>query len=213
MRALAATALAVLAVLAAVALAGCGEAERVQAPPKPVAPPKVLPVRAGTAGASGEHATAMAIGRGRALTVAHVLPAGPPVFVGRHRARVLRADRRLDLGVLRVRGLRAPAPERAQARAGQRVTVRVRRHGRVRALRARVRRTIVARVTGEGPARRRPALELAVTVQPGDSGAPVIDASGRVVGMVFAQASDRDGVAYALDARALPRLRGSRGSS
>jgi hypothetical protein len=31
----------------------------------------------------------------------------------------------------------------------------------------------------------------------------VLDARGRVVGMVFAQAADRDGIAYALDGRAL----------
>jgi S1-C subfamily serine protease len=39
-------------------------------------------------------------------------------------------------------------------------------------------------------------------VEQGDSGAPVLDLNGRVVGMVFAQASDRDDRAYALDARA-----------
>ena len=43
---------------------------------------------------------------------------------------------------------------------------------------------------------------------PGDSGAPVVDDGGRVVGVVFAEASDRDALAYALDARALgPMLR------
>jgi S1-C subfamily serine protease len=37
----------------------------------------------------------------------------------------------------------------------------------------------------------------------GDSGAPVVDRDGRVVGMVFAQAADRDDLAYALDAGAV----------
>jgi S1-C subfamily serine protease len=49
----------------------------------------------------------------------------------------------------------------------------------------------------------RPALELAASVMPGDSGSPVVDGRGRVVGVVFAQASDREGLAYALDAGAL----------
>jgi S1-C subfamily serine protease len=82
--------------------------------------------------------------------------------------------------------------------------VRVIRAGEARSLPARVRRTITARVRGsDGPVRVRPALELAAAVMPGDSGAPVLDGRHRVVGMIFAQASDRDAVAYALDARAL----------
>jgi S1-C subfamily serine protease len=41
---------------------------------------------------------------------------------------------------------------------------------------------------------------------PGDSGAPVVDRDGRLIGVIFAQASDRDDLAYALDARALGAL-------
>jgi hypothetical protein len=37
-------------------------------------------------------------------------------------------------------------------------------------------------------------------VQPGDSGAPVLDAGGRLLGVVFAQSAR---AVYALDARAL----------
>jgi S1-C subfamily serine protease len=43
-------------------------------------------------------------------------------------------------------------------------------------------------------------------VLPGDSGAPVVDAGGRVTGMVFAQASGRADLTYALDARAIRSL-------
>jgi S1-C subfamily serine protease len=135
-----------------------------------------------------------------------VLRSGRPVLVGGRRARVLRVDRRLDLAVLAVPGLRAPAPARGPARGGQRVTVRVLRGGAVLPLRAIVRRTVTARVSRGGRPEVRPALELAAAVLPGDSGAPVVDADGRVTGMVFAQASGRADLTYALDARAIPSL-------
>jgi S1-C subfamily serine protease len=167
--------------------------------------PDVLAVRVpGATQRSGESATALAAGDGRALTVAHVLRAGRPVFVAGRRARVLRVDRRLDVALLAVGGVSAPALGRGSARPGERATVRVLRDGAVRSLRATVRRTLTANV--RDPAGRvevRPALELAVAVMPGDSGAPVVDGAGRLLGIVFAQASDRDGLAYALDARAL----------
>jgi len=45
---------------------------------------------------------------------------------------------------------------------------------------------------------RREVLELAVSLQPGDSGSPVLDQGGVVVGVAFAVARDRSDVAYAL---------------
>jgi len=54
---------------------------------------------------------------------------------------------------------------------------------------------------------RRPALELAAGVSPGDSGAPVVAPDGHVVGIVFARGlRPRPAIAYAVDgavARAL----------
>jgi S1-C subfamily serine protease len=177
-----------VAPLAVVLLAGCGGGEA----------PGVLPVRV----AQGD-ATAFAIGDGRAVTVAHVLRAGRPVRVAARRARVLRVDRRLDVAVLATGAGRGSAARGGAARAGDRVTVRVLRSGAVRALRATVRRTIAARVRSPGGAvRARPALELAAAVMRGDSGAPVLDGDGRVLGVVFASA---DGIAYAVI--------GSRGSA
>jgi S1-C subfamily serine protease len=179
------------AVVAAV-LGGCGGGHATPAAPH------VLTVRV------DEDATAFAIGAGRVLTVAHVLRRGQPVFVAGRRARVLTVDRRLDVAVLAVGDAGPAAPRGGSARAGEHVTVRVLRSGAVRSLRATVRRTITARVSRVGGrAQVRPALELAASVMPGDSGAPVVDGRGRVVGIVFAQASDREERAYAVDARAL----------
>jgi S1-C subfamily serine protease len=52
----------------------------------------------------------------------------------------------------------------------------------------------------------RPALELAAAVQPGDSGAPVTDASGRVLGIVFARSDSGPPTAWAVDAAAAGAL-------
>jgi S1-C subfamily serine protease len=45
----------------------------------------------------------------------------------------------------------------------------------------------------------REVLILAAGLQPGDSGAALIDPEGRAVGVAFAIAPDKPGVAYALD--------------
>jgi S1-C subfamily serine protease len=165
--------------LAAIALvaAGCGGARS-----------EVLPVRVPTGPLSTDHATAVPIGGGRALTVAHVLSPGRPVFVGGHAARVVRVDGRLDLAVLAVPGLRAPAPPHGTARAGEHVKVRALRG----ALPAVVRRVVTAHEDGSD----RPVLELSAAVLPGDSGAPVVDGHGRVLGVVYAGAAG--GLAYAV---------------
>ncbi len=171
-------------VLAVAALAGCGGAEA----------PSVQAVRVPHA-----DATAFGIGDGRAITVAHVL-AGRRAGAGRRSGRAgAAASTRGSMS----RCWRSAAAGRSvrggAARAGDRVTVHVLRSGREASLPATVRRTISARVSGQI----RPALELAAAVMPGDSGAPVVGDGGRVVGVVFAEASDRDALAYALDARAL----------
>jgi S1-C subfamily serine protease len=185
----------------AAALAGCGEA----------ASPAVLQVTVRAPSGGAEAATAFATGDGHALTVAHAVAGARAVWVAEpgsraSRARVARTDERLDLALLAVPGLKADALRVATPRAGQRARVIVMRGGRSRSLRATVHRLITARVRDApgATARVRPALELDAAVMQGDSGAPVLDAEGRVIGVVFAQASQRDDRAYALDARALP---------
>jgi hypothetical protein len=161
--------------VAALVVAGCGA----QAP-------RVVGVRVPTGPLSSERATAVAIGGGRVLTVAHVLHGGDPVFVGARPARVVTVDRRLDLAILAAPGVRGDVAW-GVAHTGEQVTVRALRG----AVPATVRRVITANVDGNV----RPALELAADVRPGDSGAPVV-ADGRVLGVVFA--SGRAGIAYAV---------------
>jgi S1-C subfamily serine protease len=122
-------------------------------------------------------ATGVPAGRGRVLTVAHVLSDARGVRVGERVARIVSIDRRRDVAVLAVAGVRAPAARYAQG--GD--VVRVHLLGQT--VSARVLRRVIATLDGAS----RPALELAVTVRPGDSGAPVTDERGRLVGLVFAR--------------------------
>jgi S1-C subfamily serine protease len=160
----------------------------------------------GATGAS-ETATGFVAGPGRVITVAHVLDPGRRLLVRvrgiAHRARLVRADRRYDLALISVPGLGPSAG--AQAGGGSRLLVR--RAGHTEALAATLRRRLRATVRGPdwGPYRR-PALELAARVQPGDSGAPFVDSRGRVAGVLFARASDGRPTAYALDAAVLTQF-------
>jgi S1-C subfamily serine protease len=172
---------------AAIAAAGCGGAAGGGAP----AP---LRVTVATGALQPDVATGFAVGGGRVVTVAHVLHGGGAVRVAGRPARVVRADRRLDLAVLAVPGLRTP---RAVGRGAR---VEVLRAGRPRALPARVEQHVTATL-GHAV---RPALEVSAAVEPGDSGAPVTDGAGRVVGVVFARSGA--GTAWAVDAVALRRL-------
>jgi S1-C subfamily serine protease len=56
------------------------------------------------------------------------------------------------------------------------------------------------------PPQDRPGLELAATIDPGDSGAPVVDGRGRLLGVLYARASDRPDTAWAVDAAAVRSL-------
>jgi S1-C subfamily serine protease len=188
---------------AAVVCGGCGGEDAAR-------PPPIFAVSVPAALRPAEVATGFAAGDGRVITVDHVLAGARTVRVGARRARVLRERAQLDLAALAVAGVRAPALRTAGVSVGESVTVRVLRDGSVRVLRGRVRRTITAHVR-PGPEARaavRPGLELAVAVQRGDSGAPVLDARERVVGVIFAQAADRDDLAYAVSASALPAVLG-----
>jgi S1-C subfamily serine protease len=122
---------------------------------------------------------------------------------------VLRVDRRLDLAVLAVPRVQG-RPVLASAE-GDALSVLVRRPGGARALPARLRRRIVATLdtAGGATAARRPGLELAAAIGPGDSGAPVLTRGGAVAGVVFARSTRRPGTAYAVSGAALTALLGA----
>jgi S1-C subfamily serine protease len=166
----------------------------------------VLRVSVAKDGLLPEIATGVATGDGRVLTVAHALDGRHAVTVGGRPARVVRIDRGLDLALLTVPGLRAPAL-RVGGDAG-RAGLMVLRDGRARSLAGTIRRHVLVRWREQpgDPPSERPGLELAATVDPGDSGAPVLDARGRLLGVLYARADDDDGTAWAVDASAVRRL-------
>jgi S1-C subfamily serine protease len=186
--------LCVACVAAAALLPACGE----RAAPGP----RVVEVAVTSPAGAAELATGFAAGGDRVVTVAHVLDEPGTVAVDGRVARVVRIDRRDDLAVLAVPGLRA-APARI-GKGGHAVRLLLRDGARPGV----VRRAITATVRVDpAPAVRRPALELAAGVEPGDSGAAVVDDSGRVVGVLFATSRERVHTAYAVDASALAALR------
>ena len=130
------------------------------------------------------------------VTVAHML--GPAISVDGRRATVVRLDRRSDLALLRVPGLRGRAP-RLGGGDGTRVLGRP----------APVVRRVTARVDGGPP---RPALIVRADVAAGESGAPLVTASGRVAGVIFARSRAKMATAYAVDAAAVAELLGAHSS-
>jgi S1-C subfamily serine protease len=136
----------------------------------PASGPRLVGVRVGA-----DAATGFVVADGRVVTVAHVL--GGEVTVDGRPASVVRRDDRLDLAVLAVPGVRGEAPRIAAAHDARRADARV-----------------------DGSGWRRPVLELRIEVEDGDSGAPVLSPTGRLVGVIFARSRSRDGVAWAIDA-------------
>ncbi|GMA86550.1 hypothetical protein GCM10025868_18000 [Angustibacter aerolatus] len=146
--------------------------------------------------------------RGLVVTNAHVV-AGvgrPRLRVGgtgpSYPARVVVFDPVRDLAVLRAPDLPAPALEPAAEldRGDGAVVAGFPLDGPYRLDSARVREVVTARgediYGGRGSVRE--IYSLYARVQPGNSGGPLLDAAGHVVGVVFAKSLDDDTTGYAL---------------
>lgn len=141
------------------------------------------------------------------VTNAHVVAGGEEVVVERHadgrviEAAVVAFDPEADLAVLSVPGIdRAPLPM-GDAEAGSVGAVFGHPGGGPLELSPyQVGEEVTATgrdIYGQNQTRRQ-VLLLAAELQPGDSGAALVDATGSVVGIAFAIAPDRPQVAYAL---------------
>lgn len=143
----------------------------------------------------------------RVMTNAHVVAGvdDPEVQVGEERldATVVLFDPRTDVAVLHVPGLRRPplAFSGVPAEVGDgAVVVGYPQDGPFRADAARVRGTLRAQgsdIYGREPATRE-VLAIFSRVRPGNSGGPLVDPQGAVLGVIFAAAADDPQVGYAL---------------
>ena len=146
-------------------------------------------------------------GAGLVVTNAHVVAGESETVLQRSdgsevRATVVAFDPRRDLAVLSAPDLDRPALPRADVEEGGLGAVFGHPGGgALRAAPFEVGRTVDATGTDIYDEQRteRKVLVLAASLAPGDSGAALIDPQGRVVGVAFAIAPDRPGVAYALD--------------
>jgi S1-C subfamily serine protease len=159
----------------------------------------------GTACGLGVSGSGWVAGNGVVVTNAHVVAGqddttvdsagGPPLP-----AQAVAFDARNDLAVLRVGRLNAPPLEQAEPRAGSSAAVLgYPENGPLTAKPARVGRTTVVLSVdayGRGPVPRR-ITSLRGQVRPGNSGGPLLDPSGRVVGTLFA-ARVEGGAGYAV---------------
>ena len=128
-------------------------------------------------------------------------------------ATVLRRDDALDLALLRVPGAAGPPVRFGEPDGELRVLTAPRRGGEAHV--AAAGRTAVARRACGGASTRGSSTSPASrggprsssrrTIVSGDSGAPVVDADGEIVGVVYARSTRRGGTAYAVRVLVAPR--------
>ena len=147
--------------------------------------------------------TGFVVGPGKVLTAAHVVEGGRQVFVVqdgvRSPATVDRRNTGLDLALLSVEGLDLPSLELAPAPPDVLAEVFV--FGNPLGNPLSVSRGIVSAVTGTQ-------IQTDAAINPGNSGGPMVDADGRVVGLVVAKERDAEGVGFAVPVNRLREFTG-----
>lgn len=160
-------------------------------------------------------ASGVVIADERVLTVAHAVTEAAEVLVRDsdevwRQGEVRHVDRDRDLAVLYVAGLRATDMPVATATSGDAITM-INSLTTGTATGHVVRRVkINTESIGTDVKTARRGYELALDIDRGDSGAGLVDDDGRLVGIVFAQPTRRDGAAWATDVSAVPDVLGGR---
>lgn len=171
-------------------------------------------VRATGCGLTAVFGTGVAVGApGRVATVAHTVAGAEDVTVidrdGKEfGAEVIVFDPDADLALLAVDDLRAPALPVGTTRTGDASTLRWRPDQGVERLDAEITRRLLITIEDIYVERevQRTGLELAADIEIGDSGGPVLDTDGAVVGIVYANSKSRPNVGFATDSTELTDL-------
>jgi S1-C subfamily serine protease len=175
--------------------------------------PAAVEVRAFGCGPAVRRGSGVVVAQERIVTVAHLVAGAEAVVVGDARgrrgpARLLALDLERDLALLQVEGLDGPSLAAGEAEAG--------REGRLLRfttsgfdpIRFRPVRRVRARIFDHYGSRtaERDALEIEAAIDPGDSGAALVDETGALVGILFASSRRVEGKAYAVAASELRPL-------
>lgn len=153
-------------------------------------------------------ATGFAIGSGRVVTVAHVVRGSKTQLAGGRRADVIALDLRADVAILQVDGGDPTGATFATASIDDRVTMHARRDDAPVQLAGTVVRTPLIQFeepTDRTVYDRRGLFIDGDRIVKGDSGSPVVDADGNVVGMVFATGREQ-ARAYAVNSAEIEAL-------
>lgn len=156
----------------------------------------------------GQEGSGAVIAPGRVVTNAHVVagvrePRVQVTGVGEaHGAEVVLFDPSKDVAILSVPGLRAPALDLGESlgRGDSAVVAGFPRNGPYQAAAARVRGVVKAKgddIYGR-PGVEREVYSLYTQVEPGNSGGPLLDPDGDMVGLVFARSQNDARTGYAL---------------
>jgi len=167
-----------------------------------------------------QEGTGFVVGDGVVITNAHVVAGEPETRLQRQdgsevSARLVAFDPERDLAVLSAPDLGAPVLPVVDSAVDQSGAVFGHPGGGPLELSPfEVRQRVNATGTDiyGSPGTERDVLVLASDLAPGDSGSPLVDAGGRVVGVAFAIAPDREGVAYAVTTDELRAVLGGAGS-
>lgn len=145
--------------------------------------------------------------QGTVVTVAHTLAGADTVVVidadgTEHAATVTSFDPGADLAALSVPTLDAPPLALGTDRVGPARALRWRPDSGIELLEVDITRRLAITIEDIYLERevRRSGMELAAEIEVGDSGGPVIDDAGRVVGIVYANSRSRPRVGFATDA-------------
>src|SRR5262245_12871214 len=164
-----------------------------------------VPGRDGKRGGLG---TGFVVGEGLVATNLHVVGEGRAVTVEladgkRHEATTIHAfDRNLDLAVVRIdaKGLPVlPLADSSAVKDGQPVVAVGNPHD--------LKHSVVAGViSSRREVNKLPMLQIAIPVEPGNSGGPLVDMQGRVVGVMTAKSAVTENLGFAVAANALKPL-------